>query len=84
MKSIQSANRRKAGSRPPIERIMHIARLLRAGRPVTCNAVARKFELSPKTIERDIEFMRDRMGYRIEYMEGLHTYKLLQAPIPIL
>lgn len=58
--------------RPPIERMAFLARLFREGKRVTVGLVAARFEVSHKTIERDIAFMRDRLGYKIEWrMKGL-------------
>lgn len=60
-------------SRPPIERMAYIARLLRDKADFTSPTVAAHFEMERKAIDRDIEFMRDRLGFTIEYRGG--TYR---------
>lgn len=54
-------------TRPPLERMNFIHEQLEAGRMPNCSSLARHFEVSAKTIQRDIEFMRDRLGYPIEW-----------------
>ena len=62
----QDANR--GCSRPPLERMALISRWLREGRRLTRNLVAAELEVDAKTIERDIDFMRDRLGYQIDWI----------------
>src|ERR1051325_7849353 len=54
-------------SRPPLERTMQIHARLRDRRFPNCQKIARDLEVSPKTIQRDIDFMRYRLGLPIEY-----------------
>jgi len=54
-------------SRPPLERMLRIHEELRAGRHPNCSTLARTFEISVKTAQRDIDFMRDRLGLPISY-----------------
>lgn len=54
-------------SRPPLERMMRIHGQLRAGDFPNCRKMADALEVSSKTIQRDIDFMRDRLGLPIEY-----------------
>jgi proteasome accessory factor B len=49
--------------------------LLREGRSPNCSTVAREFEVAPKTIQRDIDFMRDRLGLPIEFDPPRHGYR---------
>jgi predicted DNA-binding transcriptional regulator YafY len=35
-------------------------------------AIARELEVSPRTVQRDIEYMRDMLGARIEYDASRH------------
>jgi proteasome accessory factor B len=59
---------REAGfSRPPLERMMRIHTRLKAGDFPNCRKIADELEVSSKTIQRDIDFMRDRLGLPIEY-----------------
>jgi predicted DNA-binding transcriptional regulator YafY len=50
-----------------IERILHIDKLLREDTYPSRKAIAETFEVSVKTIERDLEYMRDRLGAPLEY-----------------
>lgn len=54
-------------TRPPLERMNFIHEQLEADKLPNCSSIAKVFEVTPKTIQRDIEFMRDRMGYPIEW-----------------
>jgi proteasome accessory factor B len=57
----------KQSSRPPLERMMSIHARLKAGRFPNCRKIADELEVSPKTIQRDIDFMRYRLALPIEY-----------------
>jgi len=52
-------------SRPSLERMQQIAARLHKGFKVA--ELASAFEVCEHTLKRDIEFMRDRLGYSIEY-----------------
>ncbi len=54
-------------SRPPLERMMRLHERLKAGVYPNCRKLASELEVSAKTIQRDIDFMRDRLGLPIEY-----------------
>ncbi|MEO5720170.1 MAG: WYL domain-containing transcriptional regulator [Chthoniobacterales bacterium] len=54
-------------SRPPLERMMRIHGQLKAGDYPNCRKIADALEVSSKTIQRDIDFMRDRLGLPIAY-----------------
>jgi predicted DNA-binding transcriptional regulator YafY len=54
-------------SRPPLERMIRLHDLLQARAFPNCRTLARELEVSPKTIQRDIDFMRDRLSLPIEY-----------------
>lgn len=54
-------------SRPPLERMLRLHDRLKAGVFPNCRKLARELEVSAKTIQRDIDFMRDRLGLPIEY-----------------
>lgn len=47
--------------------MMRIHAQLKAGEFPNCRKIAEKIEVSSKTIQRDIDFMRDRLGLPIEY-----------------
>lgn len=54
-------------SRPPLERMMRIHQAISAGKYPNATKLAAEIEVVTKTIHRDIEFMRDRLGLPIEY-----------------
>ncbi len=58
-------------SRPPMERMMRIHRAIQAGDYPNASRLARELEVSSKSIQRDIEFMRDRLDLPLEY-DGKH------------
>ncbi len=59
--------RAESFSRPPLERMMRIHGQLKAGDFPNCRQIADELEVSSKTIQRDIDFMRDRLGLPIAY-----------------
>ena len=54
-------------SRPPLERIFEFHNLIQAGKYPNCTTLARKFEVHLRTVNRDLEFMRDRLQLPLEY-----------------
>jgi predicted DNA-binding transcriptional regulator YafY len=54
-------------SRPPLERMMQLHAHLKERQFPNCRKIAEQLEVSPKTIQRDIDFMRYRLGLPIEY-----------------
>lgn len=58
---------RLGSTAPPIERMAYLARLLRDGQKFNASTVAQELEVDSRTIHRDIDFMRDRLGYTIEW-----------------
>lgn len=54
-------------SRPPLERMMQIHARFKGRQFPNCRKIAQELEVSPKTIQRDIDFMRYRLGLPIEY-----------------
>ncbi|MBL9174137.1 MAG: hypothetical protein JNL10_11425 [Verrucomicrobiales bacterium] len=62
----------------------NLAEHLRSGRRFNTLSFSSDWEVSPKTIRRDIEFMRDRLGYVIEFDFAANSYRLLDAPKPSL
>jgi hypothetical protein len=53
--------------RLPWERILRIHERIQSGRHPNCVRLAAEFEVSPRTLKRDVEFMKDRMRLPIEY-----------------
>lgn len=58
---------RSGVQRSPIERMAFVCRLLREREPFNATRLAILFEVSTKTIQRDLDFMRDRLGYQFEW-----------------
>jgi predicted DNA-binding transcriptional regulator YafY len=67
MKAIQVIDSRLAATRPPLERMVRIMAEIQAGMYPNANTLAAKLEVSRKTIERDIEFLRSRLNVPIDY-----------------
>lgn len=54
-------------ARPPLERMMKIHQALQSGNYPNASLLARELEVSTKSIQRDLEFMRYRMDLPVEY-----------------
>ena len=54
-------------ARPPLERMSKLHALLQEGAYPNCATLARVFEISKKTAQRDLDFMRDRLSLPIAY-----------------
>ena len=71
-------------SRPPLARMIKIHELLQTKGRSSCPILASELEVSAKTVQRDIDFMRDQMGLPIEYDVSAHgfyyTRKVVQFP----
>jgi len=61
-------------SRPPLVRMIRIHERLQGGRHTNCSQLAEELEVSTKTAQRDIEFMRDQLQLPIEYDAAAHGY----------
>ena len=53
--------------REPTDRMWRIHEYLAANEYPNCSGLAREFEVSHKTVARDVEYMRDHFGLPIEY-----------------
>ena len=58
-------------SRPPLERMLRIHQELQTGDYPNATTLAAALEVSEKSIQRDLDFMRDRLQLPIEY-DGSH------------
>jgi predicted DNA-binding transcriptional regulator YafY len=65
-------------SRPPLERMLRIHEELRRSAFTNCTKLAAIFEVSRKTIVRDIAFMRDRLELPIEFDSQINAYRYTQ------
>jgi proteasome accessory factor B len=54
-------------SRPPLERMMRFHNLIHEAAFPNCTTVALEFEVTVRTIMRDLDFMRDRLQLPIEF-----------------
>ena len=54
-------------TRPPLDRMMRIHAALQEGNFPNCSTLARHLEVSTKTVQRDLEFMRDRLDLPLEF-----------------
>lgn len=64
--------------------MLRIHALLQKGGPISRSALAGELEVSPKTVGRDLDFMRDRLGLPLEYDPARHgfvyTRRVVQFP----
>jgi proteasome accessory factor B len=67
-------------SRPPLARMMQLHAQLQARKFPNCRKLAHELEVSAKTIQRDIEFMRYQLGLPIEY-DQLHFGFVYTEPV---
>ncbi len=65
---------RTRSSRPPLERMMKIHQAVQAGKYPNATTLARELEVSTKSIQRDLEFMRDRFQLPLEYFKTRNGY----------
>jgi hypothetical protein len=64
----EASERSGAGySRPPLARMLRIHQSLMENRYPNCRQMSDEFEVAAKTVQRDINFMRDQMRLPIEY-----------------
>jgi predicted DNA-binding transcriptional regulator YafY len=63
-----------AQSRPPIVRMQYIDQQLRDNRYPNCTRIARHFEVSSKSIQRDVDYMRDLLHAPIGYNQKKRGY----------
>ncbi len=66
-------------SRPPLARMLAIHGLLQEGRFPNCARLARTMEVATKTIQRDIDFMRDQLGLPIAYDRVAHGFHYTES-----
>jgi len=62
-------------SRPPLERMQRLHDLLSNEQQVNCQQLGKDFEVSYKTIQRDLDFMRDRLNLPIEYDPTRYSFR---------
>ncbi len=62
------------GVRRPLERVLRIHEIVSRGGFPNCSRLARELEVSRKTVQRDLNFMRDELGLPLAYSETSHGY----------
>ncbi|MFC7338407.1 helix-turn-helix transcriptional regulator [Haloferula chungangensis] len=70
----EHGNRRVGGSRRPIHRIHLIHEAVKEGGYPNCRSLAERLEVTDKTIQRDVTFMRCDLGLPLEYDRRMHGY----------
>ena len=66
---------------PAIERMMRIHRLIENKEYPNCTKIAKEFEMSVRTIKRDIDFMKTRLDLPIEFDVRRNGY-FFSKPVP--
>ncbi len=69
---------RAGTTRRPMHRIYVIHEAVKEGSYPNCRTLAERLEVTDKTIQRDITFMRDELQLPLEYDEKLHGYTYCQ------
>lgn len=65
-------------SRTPLARMLRIHQRLLEGRHPNCSTLARDIEVSSKTVQRDLDYMRDQLGLPIDYDAVRRGYRYTQ------
>lgn len=63
-----------SATRPPLQRMIHIHNTIHAGKFPNASTLAGELEVCVRSVGRDIEFMRDRMGLPIRYNQVRHGF----------
>ncbi len=66
-------------SRPPLERMLQIHEAIQSGSFPNASRLAAKLEVSRKSIQRDLDFMRDRLGLPIAYDASRFGYAYTES-----
>lgn len=72
--------REERSSRPPMARMMRIHDLIKDSGYPNCTSLSVEFEVSCKTVMRDLDFMRDQLRLPIEY-DALHRGFYYTKPV---
>lgn len=74
MPRLRNANDALSATRPPLQRMLHIHSTIQSGKFPNANTLARDLEMSPRSIARDLDFMRERLQLPLRYHEIEHGY----------
>jgi len=66
--------RKELRSRTPLLRMLTIHKRMQSGRYPNCSSLAKELEVSTKTVQRDLEYLRDQLGVPLEYDGSRHGY----------
>lgn len=61
-------------TRPPVERMLRIHQAIQVGGFPNATTLAAELEISTKSIHRDLDFMRDRLGLPLAFNHGRNGY----------
>jgi hypothetical protein len=61
-------------TRPPLDRMQQIFSIIKSGESPNRHQLAAEIEVTVKTIQRDIDFMRDRLRLPISFDQSLGGY----------
>ena len=64
----------QTASRPPLRRIAAIDQMIRSGEYPNATTVARKLEVHPRTIHRDLDFLRDSLRMSLKFSRAHNGY----------
>src|SRR5690625_4340896 len=78
-RSDSSNDQHRKVSRPPLERMQRIHQMLLKNTYPNCTSLAELLEVSTKTVQRDINFMRDRQSLPIEFDPVRNGYFYTEA-----
>ena len=70
----KTGSSRSGASRPALWRVMEIHKIVAAGRYPNCSTLAAEIEVTSKTIQRDVSFMREQLGLPLEYDAVKHGF----------
>jgi DNA-binding NarL/FixJ family response regulator len=59
--------------RGAVARLLQVLQLIATGK-ANCSTISEALECSPKTIQRDLDFIRDRLGVRVEFAGDRNAY----------
>jgi predicted DNA-binding transcriptional regulator YafY len=64
----------KIASRPPLRRLLALDKMIRAGHYPNASKAARALEVNPRTVHRDLEFLRDSWGAPLAFSHRHNGY----------
>jgi len=66
-------------SRPLVDRVSRIHEVLQQGRPQNCTQLSERLGVCTKTVHRDLDYMRDRLGLPLVYDARTRAYRYTEA-----